>query len=330
MPDSIGSTSFPCRALLAQQEKSRFLRLLYQAAEQRQLSKAQKLAPALESLRLQQQEELLFAQIFRSLGYSLYAEAFESLAEAWPYARICEQMTSGKGKPVVLGNWAIALNLLERAEPVHPSLREEWKTWQGVEPLFTWSGGSLKGGGRPQNHPWRRLTGLYHHLANTLEQGLLKSWLKALWEVEEKLDRQDKPQGILDFLSQLFEPQEFEPLSHLLLPQSKVLSQRILRLVGEARLNVVLANAVIPFFLSWARAQKDKGLEKTLFALFMLLPGEGGNHKTEALQTRFWGDAPRGIKKNLAYYQGMLQFYEDWCGGEPVCEGCGLFKLLGG
>ncbi|MDX2470667.1 MAG: DUF2851 family protein [SAR324 cluster bacterium] len=317
----------PC-GLSQQRSKADFLgRLIFGAADQRQLRKAKELAPNLKELSLAQQEWLLYSQILKSLGYSRFPVEFEKLAEAFPLKRITAQI---KDKEIILGQWAKALSLLD----ISPDLIHEsfFKTYQQMCKITHAQEVTIPlmiKGLRPANHPWRRLTGLYYHLEKTQGQGLLKSWLKFFWNAEAQLNQKGALKKVSLELSELFPTPNTEPLSQILVPTSKKLAQNPQNLIGASRQMVILTNAVMPFFLSWARAQEDKKLEKTLFSLYLILPTEGQNSKTQKMRERlFSGERPK-IKQGLSFDQGLIQIYDDWCEVNwGNCVNCKLPSLI--
>ncbi len=302
-------------------------RLIFGAADQRQLRKAQALAPNLKDFGPAQQEWLLFSKIFKSLGYSNFPSEFEKLAEAFPLSGITSQI---KNKERILGQWAKTLGLLEvDSDLLHESYKKNYQLMQAETQGLSATLPLLIKGLRPANNPWRRLTGLYYHLEKTKGQGLLKSWLKFFWNAEEHLNKKGALKKIIAELNELFPTPKTEPLSQILVPTSKKLAQNSQNLVGASRQMVILTNAVMPFFLSWAREFKDKKLEKTLFSLYLTLPTEGQNSKTQKMQERLFGGERPKIKQGLSFDQGLLQIYDDWCEVNwGNCLACKLPSLI--
>ena len=304
--------------------------MIFEAADARQLAKAKDLAPNMADLNDSQKEWLLFSKIFRSLGYSNFSDGFESLAESLPYQKLQPWLVESEPREKIIAHWAGELGLIPaESKGLHENFLPTWEALRRLRPLDSMNSIPMAPTGRPQNHPLRRLAGMYHHLARTGSEGLVKSWLRALWEVEALLQAKAGNKRVFEPLARLFDPVGTEVLSQLLTPTSKKTAAKPLALIGQSRQRVVIANAVIPFFLSWAREAGDRGLEKTLFALFLTLPGEGGNHKTELMEERLFAGRPIKLRKSLSYYQGLIQLYDDWCRQyDRTCEGCGLGRLI--
>lgn len=321
--------SFSCGNSAAKLPLVRLQGLVQRASEQRQLAKAMGLAPEFAQLTDDQQEWLLFSKLFRALGYGGWQDAFERLAEATPLAKVRQTLAQPGGNIQLLGLWAGNLGLLAGGiEPWQP-LCQAWG-----QDLLAYAGQPLAQlpapKGRPQNHPLRRLSGLVHHLEATLHQGLLKTWLKLLWEAEAALGQKQGWKQVQTQVAGLFPNPPQNPLTQVLTPKTAKMSGQPLALIGLERQRVLLVNAVIPFFLAYALAKQDRALEKTLFGLFLLLPCEGENHKTLAMEARLLAGVQGWGRKNLCYAQGLIQLYEDWCGPEPDCQCCGLLRLLQG
>ncbi len=322
---------FSCGQIAARLPVTRLKALVQSASEQRQLAKAQSLAPEFSKLNEDQQEWLLFSKLFRALGYGGWQDAFERLAEATPLTWVRQTLALPLGNQRLLGRWAGNLGLLQEGVSHWQPTCQSWG--QGLlahagQPLNPLPEAVAHPQGRPQNHPLRRLSGMVHHLEATQHQGLLKTWLKLLWEAEPALGQPQGLKQVQDQVAGLFPNPPQNPLTQVLTPKTKKIGQQPLTLIGPERQRVLLVNAVIPFFLAYALAKNDRGLEKTLFGLFLLLPCEGENHKTLAMEARLLPNVRGWGRKGLSYAQGLIQLYEDWCGPEPTCQGCGLLRLL--
>ena len=89
-----------------------------------------------------------------------------------------------------------------------------------------------------------------------------------------------------------------------------------------------MANAVIPFFLAYARRRGDKELEKLLYRLFIVLPPEAPNSKTRFMEHRLLLTKP--LPATLRSQQGLLQIYQDFCTSfYEGCHACHFPDLIG-
>ena len=82
-------------------------------------------------------------------------------------------------------------------------------------------------------------------------------------------------------------------------------------MIGQDRKVIIWANAILPFFLAYARFEKDLQLEMLLYRIFMVLPSEASNRKTHG--TASLDFVSKGSQTQLGYLQGMLQVYADFC-----------------
>jgi len=144
---------------------------------------------------------------------------------------------------------------------------------------------------------------------------------------EKKLRRQ-----ALFETEQLFSTPEWEVWQqHLVLGKSK--PSHSTQLVGKGRQIILWANAVLPFFLAFARHEKEPELEKLLYRLFMILPAEASNNKIRFMEKRLWfSELPKSPKLKLDTFgnrQGLIQIQHDFCRNfHQGCVRCELPKLL--
>ncbi|HUJ74168.1 MAG TPA: hypothetical protein VL359_04885, partial [bacterium] len=73
--------------------------------------------------------------------------------------------------------------------------------------------------------------------------------------------------------------------------------------------------------------RKDVELEKVLYRLFIVLPGEGPNEKTRFMERRLMPLAP--LPRTLRTQQGLIQIRQDFCTKFfEGCSGCRLPDLI--
>ena len=302
--------------------------LLGHAAEQRMQNKMRQLHQKWQD---QESEELLFQLIFKSLGYSVNAAAFEELARLYPYSNLRKLLrtTPRESKTKVLSRWFGASGILSsKSLPRNPELRRdllqwsaEWKNLDSKARLIQ----PLSGSTRPGNAPERRLVGMYYHLARTAEQGLIKSWLTLLSQVSQRENDEPLRHIVLELSQEFFETPDWDAWS-----MHYVKSNRKSELIGMDRKVIIWANAILPFFLAYARKEQDMQLEQLLFRIFMVLPPEASNQKTRFMERRLWTSSYRHLKLNsFGYRQGMLQVHADFCRNFfQGCADCELLELL--
>jgi hypothetical protein len=328
-----------CGLSLIPAQYPRLRSLIFQAAEQRMMQKADVFDELLRDTAEKEWEQVLYVSLCRSIGYSAYDETLVQLAQTYPYAEILGllQKQHRQNRIEVLGRWLGFTGLLDSVSSgqVNDSLRREWAAmrqfWQDIGGVSLMNPIRPKTSSRPLNHPLRRLLGLYYHLERIQFQGLLKSWLKFVQDSESQLHGAPAPgKRLQQLMADLFPQPDWEPLNRLLSADSTTPLPVKARLIGEKRQRVILANTIIPFFLSWSRRIGDKRLEKTLLALFLVLPAEGRNSKTRFMEQRLLkGQIGFKVKKNLSYHQGLIQLHDDCCRSfYEGCDRCSLMQLL--
>ena len=97
---------------------------------------------------------------------------------------------------------------------------------------------------------------------------------------------------------------------------------------------VLLVNVILPIFYLWAKEQKDWLLEKTLFQIFIQMPPESANHKTQFIENRLGLNKQQAktdlpVIKNMSYYQGLIHIYDECCQTfDSGCQSCLFADLL--
>lgn len=328
-----------CGLCLTEEKHGKLKNLIFQAAEQRLLGKAALLQAEIQSRDAADREDLLFRKICQAAGYTEYTKPFDELVQNYPYSLTTFLLRSmhRQNRIEILGRWLGFMGFLDGvvADQLHHSLRREWLSfqqfWESIPDAPTVSVSGATNPSRPYNHPLRRLVGLYYHLEKVHFQGLLKSWLKFLMDCRPAIAaRKHQSKMVLEMLDEMFPQPDWEPLNWLLSASSQKKTDKRIRLIGKQRQLIILVNAIIPFFLSWARECGDRDLESTLFNLFLVLPAEAKNRKTRFLEQRLLPLNPKfKMKKNLSYHQGLIQLHDDCCKSYyEGCRNCSLVKLI--
>ena len=277
--------------------------------------------------------QLLYELLFQSLGYRPYAAAFRALARRYPLRQVEAMLggTYGAARQAVLARWFGALGLLQAEQPgcaavgilaEYRSLREQWLAL-GEAPLTP---GFKRAPTRPWNSPERRLVGLFHHLYAARAEDWFTVWLKRLHALDRLRDRPDLRQAALQALEEAFDTPGWEPWRNMVSFQRDPLLQGG-RLIGRDRICIVVANAVIPLFLAYARRGADAELERVLYRLFIVLPPEAPNARTRFMEKRLLPLRP--LPKSLRTQQGLLQIHQDFCNSYGQgCANCTLPHLV--
>lgn len=304
-------------------------RVVAHAAEVRARAKADRLEPALAS---RNAEQVLFGTLFRYLGYRPQAALFAALAERYPLRALepLLDLPMPDARRQVLARWFGCCGLLEGAPPSHDTaLAAEFAAlqaaWRGLDAEMLPAGVS-RGGSRPWNSPERRMVGMFHHLYALGRGGLLKGWLALLQRLDRLRDEPGLRRAAVDALEAAFATPGDEPwqrfLAFALPPRRKPA-----RLIGTDRVTVLIANAVLPFFLALARRQGDPELEKLLYRLYIVLPPEAPSRPIRFMERRLTALVP--VRRTLRTQQGLLQIHQDFClSFLEGCERCGFPDLI--
>ncbi|MDH4247972.1 MAG: DUF2851 family protein [Deltaproteobacteria bacterium] len=304
--------------------------LLTQASDTRARNKAELLAPRLKE---QEPESVLFETLFHYLGYRPQSDLFSTLARRYTLKDLAPllELPPAKSRTLILARWFGSLGLLEtppspqagpEAFEEHALLRQAWEALghsalpQGVN----------RQASRPSNSPERRLVGMFHHLQVLGAQGFMKGWLTFLYRLDRLRDTNEFRSSAVTALDRLFEIPAEEPwlrrFTYASLPAEKGA-----RLIGRERVLMLLVNAILPFFLAWARMQGDRELEKLLYRLYVVLPPEAPNQRTRFMHRRLLALCP--LQDSLRLQQGLLQIHQDFClSYQEGCHQCRLPDLL--
>ena len=233
-------------------------------------------------------EELLFQLIFRSLGYTVNAGAFEELARLYPYSTLKSFfLQPPRSSPVrVISRWFGSCGTLsEERLTESPTLRHEqlqwtaeWQTLKAPLWLPLYAVRFLTARGCTQ----RRLLGMYHHFYLVAGEGLFKSRLMLLSEIHLRTGKEELRSLVMKHSQSLFETPDWESCRFELMVTGRPSS-----LIGRERQVIVWSNAILPFFLAYARLHNDSDLERLLYQIFMILPPEALNSKTRFMETGF-------------------------------------------
>ena len=305
-------------------------RVIAHAAEVRARDKAERILPLLGS---DGEEQVLFRIVFSYLGYRPCAKLFAALADRFPLESLLPLLALPypEARAEVLARWFGALGLLQ-AESLpgadadcQADYGEQRARWVALR-LPPTADGLPRGGSRPWNSPERRIVGLFHHLYTMGAGGWLKGWLAFLRKLDGLRDRPEFRKEALGHLERAFATPGWEPWRGMYSFARGRLG-RPARLIGTERVTMLMANAVLPFFLARARLGADAEMEKVLYRLYLILPAEAPNQRTRFMERRLAGLAPQ--KRTLRTQQGLLQIHQDFCTSfYEGCERCGFPDLI--
>ncbi len=175
-------------------------------------------------------------------------------------------------------------------------LSSEYSRWRETSQNLPWKTAAT----RPGNHPQRRLGAL---------AAMLESWSRVCGPLK-KADAWSRESwaGTMAGLHHAYWD------DHYTLTASP--SPKPLAMIGETRVNEMLANVVYPLLMPDRPA---------VWAEYLDLPALLDNQKVRRASLRLFGDSPmaRVFHKKLHQQQGLLQIYEDFClEDDSACADC--------
>jgi hypothetical protein len=296
----IGRCSVPLRDMAPERVQS----MLESAAQYRLELKSIRLHRAVAA---QGREQAIFQALAQALGYRGNQQPFLILTQRLPLARL-RRMTGAQREALLFGVAGFLESVIfeDTAAATRDYLRQLWAEWWKVrevcerwlspQQLPRWRLAAT----RPGNHPQRRLGALAAMLDRwpSIAGPLLDPgrWSRDLFK--QSLLGLDHPYWSSHY-TLLAEP-----------------AARPLAMVGETRVNEILANVAYPLLMP----------ERTrLWAEYLELPALLDNQKVSRALLRLFGDSPRAaaFSKKLHHQQGLLQIYEDFClEDDSACADC--------
>jgi hypothetical protein len=254
-------------------------------------------------------DEMLFQALAGTLGYKSNKLPFTLLAQRLPLKLL---RAAKDDAPALLFGVAGFLNQSDLApfdSPTRAYLRGLWEKWwpRRAEferlsvPLSLWK----MSGGRPMNHPQRRLAAL--------------AQLVAQWPRIRALRAACLPDAISDFCAELHDDYWDTHYTVTSKPAAKRMA-----LIGETRVTEMLANVFFPLALATTPERWSE---------FAQLPASLTNKRVEIAALRLFGTNPLGqeLLKKAAFQQGLLQVYEDFCQRDASdCQRCLFPEQLAG
>jgi hypothetical protein len=293
-----------CATPLREMDAARVQSMLESAAQYRLELKSKRLHRCVAA---HGREEAIYQALARTLGYRGNEPPFMLLSQRLPLKRLMK-LDAVKREALLFGVSGF-LDLI-RADDTDDETRgylrqlwsEWWKQrndclrWLDERQLPRWRMSGI----RPGNHPHRRIGALaamlkgWPQLAAPLADAT--RWSQVAWRES------------LQALTHQFWATHYTLLAE---PASKPLA-----LIGETRVNEMLANVAYPLLVP----------ERTrLWAEYLELPALLDNRKVRRAVLRLFGDHERGKKciSKLHHQQGLLQIYEDFClEDDSACAKC--------
>ncbi|PZR70605.1 MAG: hypothetical protein DLM73_17385 [Chthoniobacterales bacterium] len=277
-----------CQAPLKDLPQERIDRILAAAAQFRLQRKAARLKSIVEN---HGRDAALFQEVAAALGYKQNKLAFTLLAQRLPLQLLRKQNEESAAMLFGVAGFLESADLSVYAGETRGYVRKLWDHWwphrDQMQRLMLAANLWRLSGTRPLNHPQRRLGAL---------AALVAEWPAFLRSLTRKSAKTAQ-----NFFLGLQDP--FWNFHYTLTSDP---SDTGMALIGQSRITEILANVLLPFFLS-------EGCE--VWAAYEKLPARLSNRRLETGTARLFGGDPRraGFTKTVAQQQGLLQIYEDFC-----------------
>lgn len=293
-----------CSTPLSTMEEGSVQSLLESAAQYRLQRKSRRLH---QTIAAHGREQTIFQSLAQTLGYAMNQRPFVLLAQRLPLRRLLS-MEPVDRESLLFGvaGFLAPFAFDESAHDTRDYLRRLWDSWWKHRVEYSRWGESFDGMKwnlktvRPGNHPQRRIGALTAMLSSwtTIAQPLRSSgsWKREPWITTMLSLRHDYWSTHYTLTAQ---------------PAAKPIA-----LIGETRVNEMLANVVYPLLVP---EQPDVWKE------YLQMPAMLDNQKVRRAVLRLFGEHSRAatFQKQLHHQQGLLQVYEDFClEDDSACAGC--------
>lgn len=275
-----------------------------------------------ETLATADADTAFYEGIMTALGYRAYKKEFRQLARQLPYALVRgSEKDAGPDeavetlRAVYLGSAGL-LPSGDDDEYVN-GLTALWRKHElSMPPLESGYYAWRRAGVRPANRPERRLAAAATLVVRDREKGIAAAWIERIRKVGTE---KNAPKLCVEALMVPAEGFWAERYGFNISGTT-----RGERLIGKARAGEMLVNAVLPAALAVARRDGDEPLRTRVLSVYSRLPKGGENSVTKLMRDRLFPDGlPKGgPRPGARHQQGMLQVYQDWCVGNPGCDGC--------
>ena len=277
-----------CSAPLRELDSEKLREVLEGAAQHRLRKKSARLA---RLATLHGDDEALFQALAVTLGYKNNKLPFTVIAQRLPLAFLRRRKDDLDAILFGAAGFLDAADFTAFDMETRAYLRNLWERWWKLRGQFSaltldadsWRLASV----RPANHPQRRLAALGE---------IVRHWQKI-----SSLVKDGEVASIREFLEGLRD--EYWDFHYTLTSRK---SPKRMALVGESRVNDILANVIYPLVIaSHPERWKD----------YLKLPAPMVSRTVKIAALRLLGENndAKPILKKAAYQQGLLQIYEDFC-----------------
>jgi uncharacterized protein DUF2851 len=250
-------------------------------------------------------DEALFQALASAFGYKLNKLAFLLLAERAKLRLLRECGSAAESLLFGLAGFLEDPEMSRTALSRNEYWRRLWEHWWRLRSQFErhilerniWKFGMT----RPSNHPHRRVGALAELVSRWKELRLLRPRLEDVAEWFGTLSHE-----FWDY--------------HFTLTSTA--TERPVRLLGETRINEILANVIHPMLMS--SQQGD-------WKAYKNIRSELGNRRLAIVCRRLFGEMDRAKEhvRFLYQQQGLLQIFEDFCMADTTnCAGCRFPEMI--
>ncbi len=263
--------------------------------------------------------QMLYEKMMESFGQTKFSKAFLALAQEFKLKDVMqcfEHETPTNAALQIICTW---LNITGLAESIPANIfnADQLKYIQS-SPSRNRLKPDLKGI-NPKGHPVLRLLGMLQVLYNCRNEGLLLTFLHAWQKLAIDPNRLHATKSNINNVIDI----HFQAV-----PEVSFLSKNY---SGRQRLAVINANALLPFFIAWARKSMDEDLSSFLYKVYWSLSGELSTNSTIRTMEQRLGNnlTSKKHQKTIAYAQGMIQMRQDVClTFDNNCKNCALKQWL--
>ena len=245
-------------------------------------------------------DEALYQALAVSLGYKANKLPFALLSQRLPLRLLHKNKDQADALLFGAAGFIDSTDLSLFDSEARSYLRALWGKWwaRRIEfQRFALDGSQWRFNGlRPANDPHRRVAALIQ--------------LASRWGEVRALARRCRVAAIRKFFSSLCDEFWDYRYSFHSVKQSKPIA-----LVGDSRVNEMLANVFFPFAVGMQRSAGLGGRAEALWKEFKRLPADLSNRRVGIAAIRLFGENPMGelFQRRVIYQQGLLQIYEDFC-----------------
>lgn len=293
--------TFECQHLGRYRKNKQLLDILAVAGTERLRAKVNSF---LQALRQQEPDQVLFAGICRSLGYSQNSHTFEKLASKIQLSLLEQFKGHTMQQALLLGTAGLLPSQRFRQIPllahqrIIKELEQNWKI-SGLKDSMNeteWCFFRV----RPANFPTRRIAALSNFLEKYRESGLMNGivspFSRALIEINYR-----------QLIHNLIIPQDGYWANHC---DFNVTMLKSCALIGHNKAADILLNTVLPFVYAWSKNTNEFKLECDIEKLYHRLPRSKDNELTSYMK--------RQLKITNIYYsachqQGLLYIFKNYC-----------------